>query len=163
MCGPDTVAAHAGDGEVVACSLLPFAVRFADPLPAGVLDYGLLWPGQSDVFLGLEPPSPDTVAWLSADGPRTQADLLGAGRRHTSSDEGVRLLTDVSPAAEAGVPAFLAPLVRGGSVVLVRNATDASWPARQRRRTGHRSSYVPRISRRPSSPRSRWRSAAAAP
>ena len=46
-----TVGEHAGAEQVVACSLLPFAVRFPEPLPGGVLDYGLLWPGQSDVFV----------------------------------------------------------------------------------------------------------------
>ncbi|MEO7943142.1 MAG: hypothetical protein ABIR34_07050, partial [Marmoricola sp.] len=96
---------------------------------SGVLDYGVLWPGQSDLFLGLTPPSPDTVAWLSAGRPQTQSDLLeaAAAMKH---DAGVRLLTDLSPSAAAGVPAFLAPLVHGGSIVLLRHPTDATWPAR---------------------------------
>ena len=129
VCGPDGLGRHPGAEQVVACSLRPFAVRFADPLPAGVLDYGVLWPGQSDHFLALDPPSPDTVAWISADGPRTQADLLEAAVA-TEHEDGVRLLTDESPAAGAGVPAFLAPLVHAGSVVLLRHPADATWPAR---------------------------------
>jgi uncharacterized protein (TIGR03089 family) len=129
VCGPDAITRHDDEEVVVACSLRPFAVRFADPLPAGVLDYGVLWPGQSDHFLAMDPPGPDTVAWLSADGPRTQSDLLEAAGS-TDHDDAVRLLTDVSPAAGAGVPAFLAPLVRGGSVVLLRNPAQATWPAR---------------------------------
>ncbi len=129
VCGPDSVADHEDAQEVVACSLRPFAVRFNDPLPPGVHDYGLLWPGQSDLFLGLEPPHPDTVAWRSAEGSRTQADLLGAAAA-AEHDLGVRLLTDLSLAASAGVPAFLAPLVHGGSVVLLGNPAESSWSAR---------------------------------
>ena len=130
VCGPDTIAAHAAASQVVACSLLPFAVRFTDPLPGGVQDFGLLWPAQSDVFIGLGPPSPDTVAWLSEDQPRTQSELLEAAvaLRH---QPGVRLLTDINPASEGGVPAFLAPVVSEGSVVLLRHAAEASWSARR--------------------------------
>jgi uncharacterized protein (TIGR03089 family) len=130
VCGPDTVDRHREAPQVVACSLLPFAVRFADTLPSGVLDYGLLWPGQSDVFMGLTPPSPDTVAWLADGTARTQADLLEDATSR-GYEPGVRLLTDVHPAQDSGVPAFLGPLLRGGSLVLLRNATDDSWPARQ--------------------------------
>ncbi len=129
VCGPDTVAGHRGADVVVACSLRPFAVRFPEPLPEGVLDYGLLWPGQSDYFLGLTPPTPDTVAWVSTGRARTQSELLEAAGS-LEHQPGVRLLTDLSPAAEAGVPAFLAPLVHGGSLVLLRHAADATWPAR---------------------------------
>lgn len=128
VCGPDAVTAHAGADNVVACSLRPFGVRFTDPLPAGVLDYGLSWPGQSDVFLGLRPPTPDTVAWLPGD-PRTQAEILEAAVAEAHAD-GVRLLTDVHPAEDAGIPAFLAPLVHGGSVVLLLHPREASWAAR---------------------------------
>lgn len=131
VCGPDTVEQHQDYDPVVACSLLPFAVRFADPLPRGVLDYGLLWPGQSDVFLGLTSPSPDTVAWLSEGRATTQADLLENAVRGRL-EPGVRLLTDVHPAEGEGIPAFLAPLVSRGSLVLLRHAADDSWPARQR-------------------------------
>jgi uncharacterized protein (TIGR03089 family) len=130
VCGPDTIADHQCAEQVVACSLLPFAVRSADPLPAGVLDFGLLWPGQSDVFIGVTLPSPDTVAWLSADPPRTHANLLEAASvAHVPN--GVRLLTDVHPATDSGVPAFLAPLAHGGSVVLLTNASDDTWAARR--------------------------------
>jgi uncharacterized protein (TIGR03089 family) len=130
VCGPDSVGEHTTADHVLACSLLPFAVRFSDPLPGHVLDFGLLWPGQSDVFIGVTPPSPDTVAWVSPERPRTQADLLeeaATARLQT----GVRLLTDVHPAAGTGVPAFLAPMVHEGSVVLVRHPDLATWSARR--------------------------------
>jgi len=130
VCGPDSIGEHGDAEHVLACSLLPFAVRFADPVPGQVLDFGLLWPGQSDVFIGAIQPSPDTVAWVSADRPRTQSELLETAA-FTHLDAGVRLLTDVHPATGAGVPVFLSPIVQGGSVVLLRHPTNATWPARR--------------------------------
>jgi uncharacterized protein (TIGR03089 family) len=130
VCGPDAVARHEGEENVVACSLLPFAVRFEDPLPVGVLDFGLLWPGQSDIFICPTLPSPDTVAWTSQERPQTHSDLLEAASS-THLPDGVRLLTDVHPAHRHGVPAFLAPLVHGGSVVLVSNARPDLWDQRR--------------------------------
>ncbi len=132
VCGPETLPEHASSlaaDHVVACSLLPFAVRFRESLPAGVLDYGVLWPGQSDVFLAT-PPSPDTVAWRRGDETRTQAVLLEVAAA-CGHPLGLRLMTDLHPAAEAGIPAFLGPLARDGSVVLLRNVPDTLWPARQ--------------------------------
>lgn len=131
VCGPDTLDRHRHCDLVIACSLLPFASRFATPLPDGVLDYGLLWPGQSDVFLALTPPSPDTMAWLAEENSWTQSHLLqSAGSRYFAP--GTRLLTDLHPADGHGVPAFLAPMVCGGSLVLLSNATEDLWGARER-------------------------------
>jgi uncharacterized protein (TIGR03089 family) len=129
--GPAGLDRAQGSAPVVACSLRPFAVRFAEALPSGVLDYGLLWPGQSDVFLALTAPSPDTVAWRSQAGAWSHAELLEAAAV-SGYEDGVRLLTDVHPAAEHGVPTFLAPLLRGGSLVLLTNAGEDSWSARRR-------------------------------
>ena len=129
--GPAGLSRPPGSAQVVACSLRPFAVRFPEALPQGVLDYGLMWPGQSDVFLALTAPSPDTVAWRSPDGTSSHAELLEAAAV-SAHEDGVRLLTDVHPAAEQGVAAFLAPLLRGGSLVLLSNADEDSWSARRR-------------------------------
>ena len=133
VCGPDRLKTLRSSGtrgaEVVACSLLPFAVRFREPLPPGVLDYGLAWPGQSDVFAPVVPPGPQSPAWAGPD--RTHADLLdlATGTGHVA---GARMLTDLHPASGEGVPALLGPLVHGGSVVLVSHPDDAAWPARHR-------------------------------
>jgi uncharacterized protein (TIGR03089 family) len=127
VCGPDPV--DDPGAEVLACSLLPFAVRFPQPLPAGVLDYGSAWPGQSDVFAPVVPPGPRTPAWAAPD--RTQGELLDLAAA-TGHAPGARLLTDAHPATEQGVTAFLGPLVHGGSLVLVRNPEEAAWPARLR-------------------------------
>lgn len=129
VCGPDAVDRHREADQVVACALLPFAVRFAEPLPAGVLDYGVLWPGQSDVFVPVTLPTPDTPAWLGADGVRTHAELLEAAAA-AGYAPGARLLTDVHPATDHGVPAFLGPLLSGGSIVLLRHPQEQTWPAR---------------------------------
>lgn len=131
VCGPAGLERHSAAEQVVACSLRPFAVRFADPLPAGVLDYGLLWPGQSDVFMSITPPSPDTVAWAAGDRPLSQAELLESAGT-SDLEPGVRLLTDLHPATDGGVRVFLAPLAHGGSVVLVSNPREDAWTARER-------------------------------
>lgn len=121
---PSTSAA----ASVLACSLHPFATRFAEGPPAGALDFGVLWPGQPDDFMSLEPVGEDTVAWRDAAGELTQGELLA---RAEGGRAGLRLLTDLHPAADHGVPAFLRPLVADGSVVLVRHAEEARWPARR--------------------------------
>jgi uncharacterized protein (TIGR03089 family) len=129
VCGPDSIGRHEGADLVVACALLPFAVRFPEALPPGVLDYGVLWPGQSDVFAPITPPTPDTPAWSGPGEARTQAELLEEASGG-SYPAGVRLLTDVHPASGHGVPAFVGPLLSGGSVVLLRDPTEKTWPAR---------------------------------
>jgi len=150
VCGPTSVGDAALRGEVIACSLLPFAVRFPEPLPPAVHDYGLLWPGQSDVFVAVVPPTPDTVAWV-ASGPdeeaRRHSDLLESAALGDVS-AGVRLLTDVHPASEHGVPAFLGPLVHDGSLVLVRPPSDTDWTAR---REAERATAVLRAADQPAS------------
>ncbi len=130
VCGPETVADRAGGPvPVVACALRPFAVRFAEPLPAGVDDYGVLWPGQSDGFFPLTRPTPDTIAWHGGGGSLSQADLIERAAV-IAYPAGVRLLTDEHPAHDAGGPAFLAPLLHEGSLVLLRHPQDGTWPAR---------------------------------
>jgi uncharacterized protein (TIGR03089 family) len=126
VCGPDLDPHRHRLGRgvpVVASALLPFGVRFPAAVPEGVTDYGLAWPGQPDAFVAPEPPQAGTPAW--ADG-ETQGALLA---RAAGAPAG-RLITDADPAADHGVPAFLAPLVAGGSLVLVRNPRDAQWPVR---------------------------------
>ena len=94
-----------------------------------MLDYGLAWPGQSDVFVPVVPPGPETAAWGAPE--RTHGDLL-ADASAIDHAPGVRLLTDLHPATAQGVPAFLAPLLHGGSVVLVSHPDEETWPARLR-------------------------------
>lgn len=102
--GPDGLDRPAA--TTMAVSLLPFAVRFRDPLPAGVLDHGVLWAGQSDVYSAFDA--------TELDDPSPQDD---------------RLITDLNPLSVEG-QALLAGLVAGtGSLVLVANADEGTWPA----------------------------------
>jgi uncharacterized protein (TIGR03089 family) len=90
----------------VACSLTPFATRFRDPLPSGVLDHGVLWPGQSDVFSPVAP---------------TDLDVPDPDDR--------RVITDLDPLSEAGRDLFLGLVAGTGSLVLVAHADERQWPA----------------------------------
>ncbi len=74
VCGPDAVGLSDGtsslrDAVVLACSLLPFAVRFPDALPPGVIDFGLAWPGRATCSHPCRQPTPETQAWARS-GPR---------------------------------------------------------------------------------------------
>lgn len=99
--GPSYDAADT-DGLVLACSLTAFATRFAEPLPEGVEDYGVLWPGQGDVFVPTEP----------VELPVTRP-----------SDH--RLLTDVNPLSGPGQSQLLEVLAGTGSLVLVGSPVAA--------------------------------------
>ena len=91
----------------MACSLRPFATRFAEPLPPGVLDHGVLWAGQSDVFSPVEP---------------TELGEIEPDDR--------RVLTDLNPLSTPGQQLLLGLLAGSGSLVLVGQAEDSTWPAR---------------------------------
>ena len=92
--------------STLACALTPFATRFTEPLPAGVLDHGVLWAGQSDVFSPLD---------------ATELDVPPGDDR--------RVLTDVDPVREQGRALFLALVAGEGSLVLVAHPNAQRWPA----------------------------------
>jgi uncharacterized protein (TIGR03089 family) len=122
VCGPgslDRWAPLAGDIPVLACSLLPLGVRFADPLPAGVHDVGIEVWSQPDAFIAYDPPGPDDAATAGAFGERTQAETWSAAAAGDVVSDGGRLLSEANPASPPGLASFTEPLVRGGSVVLV--------------------------------------------
>ncbi|MFL6062012.1 MAG: TIGR03089 family protein [Marmoricola sp.] len=106
--GPDALARTDAPraATTMACALHPFATRFSEPLPEGVLDHGVLWAGQSDVFSPLEP-----------------TELMPSA----PSDE--RVITDLNPLAEPGGELLLDLVAGTGSLVLVANAGTAQWPA----------------------------------
>lgn len=104
--GPDGLDDPEPATTTLACSLRPFAVRFAEPLPAGVLDHGVLWAGQSDVFSPTEPIE------------------LG-----TPSPDDRRVITDLDPVSEAGRELLVGLLAGSGSLVLIANADDSQWTA----------------------------------
>jgi uncharacterized protein (TIGR03089 family) len=110
--GPDGLAAADPTSDpapaptIVACALLPFATRFRDPLPPGILDHGALWPGQSDVFSAVD---------------ASDLDVPAADDR--------RVLTDLNPLSTDGQRMFLGLLAGTGSLVLVAHPDDGQWPA----------------------------------
>jgi uncharacterized protein (TIGR03089 family) len=132
VCGPDTLdtwAPHAPGMPVLACSLRPLGVRFAEPLPPGVLDVGVeIW-AQPDGFTAWDPPTGDDLATDEL----TQHELLSPGSRAddltaavgSSLTDGGRLLSVADPASPPGMATFTEPLRRGGSLVLVRNPDPA--------------------------------------
>jgi uncharacterized protein (TIGR03089 family) len=95
-----------GVRTTLACALTPFATRFADPLPEGVLDHGVLWPGQSDVFTPVAP---------------TALDVPDPDDR--------RVISDVDPLSDEGRRLFLGLLAGIGSLVLVAHPDERQWPA----------------------------------
>lgn len=122
VCGPDTVgswAARTGELSVLACALLPLGVRFAEPVPDGVLDVGVeIW-SQPDAFVPWDPPQPDDPALETGGRSLTQDDLWGEVAAAGLVGDG-RLLTLADPVTE---PAILCePLRCGGSLVLVAQA-----------------------------------------
>jgi len=124
VCGPDSLerwAPEARDRVVLACSLLPLGVRFADPVPAGVHDVGIEVWSQPDVFAPWDPPDGDEPAYDAGaeGGPVTQAQLMEAAAAGSLLTDGGRLVSVADPASPPGTSTFTEPLARSGSLVLV--------------------------------------------
>ena len=132
VCGPDglaTWAERAAELPVLACSLRPMGVRFADPLPAGVHDVGVEVWSQPDAFVAWDPPGDDDLALPGI----SQGELGKAAAAGSLLADGGRLLTEANPASPPGIATFVEPLARGGSLVLVSHADpdrlDATYAA----------------------------------
>lgn len=125
VCGPDGLArwtAHAADIPVLACSLLPLGVRFAEPLPPDVHDVGVdVW-SQPDSFTPWDPPTADDPATGASYGGATQGETWTTAAAGSLLTDGGRLLTEANPASPPGLATFTEPLARGGSLVLVVHA-----------------------------------------
>lgn len=121
VCGPEALATwapRASQVPVLACSLRPMGVRFADPLPAGVHDVGIdVW-SQPDAFAAYDPPGDDDLARPGT----TQGRMWEAATAGSLLTDGGRLLTEANPASPPGIASFVEPLARGGSLVLVAHA-----------------------------------------
>nr|WP_218910735.1 TIGR03089 family protein [Nocardioides thalensis] len=135
VCGPDTLgdwAPRATELVVLACSLLPLGVRFAEPVPAGVHDVGVeIW-SQPDAFIPWDPPGEGdpALAWAGLDTASpsgsaystTLKEMIETAAAGTLVSDGDRLLSTANPASPPGVAAFLEPVVSHGSLVLVARA-----------------------------------------
>jgi uncharacterized protein (TIGR03089 family) len=114
-------------GDVLVCSLRPLGGPMLEPLPDGWLDFAVEVPSQPDVLVTASTVSPDDPATLFLTGPLTHGSLL-AQAATTAGELGLptggRLITDANPARASGMlPALVSPLVVGGSVVIVANAS----------------------------------------
>lgn len=125
LCGPEelaTWASRAEDLPVLACSLRPMGVRFADGVPPGVHDVGLeIW-SQPDSFIPWDPPRPDDTAVDLGGTATTQSELWRAAAAGTLVADGGRLLSVANPASPPGIATFTEPLARSGSLILVSHA-----------------------------------------
>lgn len=113
----------------VASALRPFGVRFAEP-PEGFIDLGAEVPGHGDVFVALDPPTPDTLALDLAGHRLTHAEVLAA-----ATPESRRVLARPGTIARDATLVVDAALGEG-SIVLVTSddgLTDAAAVARQER------------------------------
>ena len=112
------VAARLG-ADLLACSLHPLGLPFAERVPEAAADYALEVRGQPDQYAAVPVP-PDQTAWRSAEATLSQAEIdavTGSTRR--------RLLRPSTPwsTVRDGV---LAALVGGGSVVVAVGDDDAA-------------------------------------
>jgi len=117
--GPDGVARWADEAArlpVLASALLPLAGRFPDGLPHGVHDLGIEVWGQPDSYVAWPGPTDDTPALAGT----PHADLWRAAAQ---GEPGPRVLSGSDPASGVGLAAFTGALARGGSLVLVVNAS----------------------------------------
>jgi uncharacterized protein (TIGR03089 family) len=125
VCGPEPVDywADRTEGPVLACSLRPLGAPFESALPTGVHDVGVeIW-SQPDAFIPLDPPGPEDVALRGEQESLSQRSLWEGAAAGSLLTDGGRLLTGANPASPPGLAAFAEPLVRGGSLVVVRNAS----------------------------------------
>ena len=136
VCGPDELpawAGRAGELPVLACSLLPMGVRFAEPVPPEVHDVGIdIW-SQPDSFIPWDPAAADDVAYDLGGEAATHAQLWTAAAVGNLVTDGGRLLSEANPASPPGIATFAEPLTRGGSLVLVvqaeRDGIEATYAA----------------------------------
>lgn len=118
--GPDGLETHATAGvPVLATALRPLGVRFATPLPSGVVDLGVEVWSFPDAFVVSDPPDGADIAAYGL----TQGELLAVA---TST----RRLTTSNPVTPDGVRRWAASFAGGGSTVLVRHPDPQAWAGR---------------------------------
>lgn len=128
--GLERWAAYAADLPVLACSLLPMGVRFADPLPPGVHDVGVdVW-SQPDAFVAIDPPTPEDDAVGGGANATTHRELWSAAAAGSLLTDGGRLLVVANPASPPELATLTEPLARRGSVVLVVGVAAGADPGR---------------------------------
>jgi uncharacterized protein (TIGR03089 family) len=120
--GPDDLprVAAGSAADVVALSLRPFGAPFADPLPAGILDYGREVAAYGDRFQPAVAPAPAAPALVAGDLALSQGEIAGIDLGELARGDRVLTAADYTtwPALRGGL---VRPLVAGASLVLCRN------------------------------------------
>lgn len=122
--GPEDAADEARDGVRVACSLHPLGLGFSDPLPQGVVDYGVEVRAQPDIC-SAPFPAPTARAWTDDRYDLTQADVLAGADGPTPGHRSRRLMIAPDPVADCWPvvrQALVEPVITGGSTVIVIGA-----------------------------------------
>ena len=122
--GSATLDAAPRSSETLALSLRPLGGRFAERLPAGMLDYAAEVPTYPDRFVANELADPAEPALEASGVVTTYGGLVGQARERAAQLDaglGARLLVATDDLRTALFDALLVPLVVSGSAVLVRN------------------------------------------
>ncbi len=107
------------DGTLLACSLHPLGFGFAEPLPAGVIDFSRDVRSQPDAHA--EEPVPESApAWRDGTEVLSQADLSA-----TDPVSDRVLVRPTTPLATV-TAGYLGPLLGGGSAVIVLGDDEAA-------------------------------------
>jgi uncharacterized protein (TIGR03089 family) len=127
----------------VAVALPAMAMRVEVELPLGVLDGATEVRAHGDVFVTLVPPLPEDPAFEVGAVALTHAELLAAAGRAADDagmPPGVRLLVGAGP--QGAVGELLAPLLRGGSLVLHHDLAGLDAAARSKIATQERVTHL---------------------
>lgn len=120
---------EAAVGEVVGATLHPFNRPLAEPVPL-VTDYAREVLTYGDRFAPVDPRVAAGVLEARAYDAEGLVAAAAAAAGGWGLEAGGRLLSTLEPTGTAGFLALVAPLVLGGSLVLVRNPDTAALSAR---------------------------------
>jgi len=116
--GPQDIGISA-DGVLLACSLHPLGFGFTEPLPAGVIDFSVDVRSQPDAHAE-ESVLESAPAWRDGTVTLSHADLAA------TPPVGERVLVRPSTALETLRESYVAPLLGGGSAVVVSGDDDSA-------------------------------------